>query len=108
MKLNNCQQAFLALVRAGLWEEDVRLLPYGEIDFETIYRIAEEQAVLGLVVAGLEHVVDIKIQKDTLITFAGSILQLEQRNTAMNHFIEVLIKKLSSETDLTMIDILLL
>ena len=108
MKLNNCQQAFLALVRAGLWEEDVRLLPYGEIDFETIYRIAEEQAVLGLVVAGLEHVVDIKIQKETLLTFAGSILQLEQRNTAMNHFIEVLIKKLSSETDLTMIDIFLL
>ena len=52
------QQAFFALLRAGLWEKDVRLVPYGEIDFSAILDLAEEQSVVGLLAAGIEHVVD--------------------------------------------------
>ena len=33
MALNNNERAFLELVKAGLGEEEVRLLPYGERDF---------------------------------------------------------------------------
>ena len=34
MRLDKNQQAFFALVKAGLWEKDVRLLPFGNIDFK--------------------------------------------------------------------------
>lgn len=39
--------AFFALLRAGLWEKEVRLAPYGEIDFSAVLDLAEEQSVVG-------------------------------------------------------------
>lgn len=92
--LDNNTQAFLALVRAGLWETEVRLEPYGDIDFNIIYRLAQEQSVVGLVAAGLEHIVDLKVPKEIALVFVGEALQHEQRNIAMNHFIGGLIEKL--------------
>lgn len=87
LSLDNNLKAFLALVRAGLWEEDVRLLPFESIDYKTIYRLAEEQSVVGLVAAGLENVVDTKAPKSVTLQFVGRSLQIEQRNKAMNVFI---------------------
>ena len=95
MELNNNQRLFLSLVKAGLWEKEVRLLPYGEIDFNEVFKIAEEQSVVGLVAAGLEHIVDVEVPREILLTFVGRALQLEQQNVAMNHFIEMLAKKLN-------------
>ena len=91
---NNTIQAFFALVRAGLWEKDVELRKYGATDFEEIMRLAEEQSVVGLVTAGLEHVVDLKVPQECLLQFIGSTLQIEQQNKDMNAFIEQLIEKL--------------
>lgn len=54
---SNNQQVFFALVRAGLWEKDVQLLPYGEVDYAEVMRLAQEQVVVGLV-AGVIHQVD--------------------------------------------------
>ena len=93
MQLNS-QKAFFALVRAGLWEQDVRLLPFGKIDMMAIYRLAEDQSVMGLVTIGLEHVQDNSIPKDVLLQFIGSTLQLEERNKEMNFFVAKLIKRL--------------
>lgn len=90
----NNQGAFFALVRAGLWEQDVRLLPFGEVDFPEIYRLAEEQAVTGLVAAGIGHVTDTKVPQVEALTLIGSALQQEQRNLAMNRFIAELVEKL--------------
>lgn len=45
--MDSNQQAFFALVRAGLWEQDVQLLPFGKVDFSAVMRLAEEQAVVG-------------------------------------------------------------
>lgn len=92
--LNNNQQAFFALLKAGLWERKVFLLPYGEIDFQEIYSLAQQQSVVGIISAGLEHVADVKPSKDNLLTFVGDTLQLERRNTAMNYFISVIVEKL--------------
>lgn len=97
MKLSNNQQAFLELVRAGLWEKDAHLLPYSEIDFKEIYRLAQEQADVGLVAAGLEHVLDVKVPKEDALLFAGDALQLEQRNKAMNGFIGNLTEKMRAK-----------
>lgn len=94
MKLDNNQQPFFALLRAGLWEQDVHILQFGIIDYSAIYKIAEEQSVVGLVAAGLEHVVDTKVPKEEALQFAGASLQLEQRNIAMNIFLNTLINKL--------------
>ena len=51
MRLNCSQQAFLALVKAGIWGKDVELRIYGTTDFDEIMRFAEEQSVVGLVTA---------------------------------------------------------
>lgn len=91
---NNNQQAFFALVRAGLWEKEVRLLPSGEVDYAEVMRLAQEQAVVGLVAAGLEQVVDVKIPQVWALQFAGQTIQIEQRNKAMNLFIIDLVAKL--------------
>ena len=94
MQLNKNTQAFFALVRAGLWEKDVRLSVSNIIDFQVINRLAEEQSVVGLVVAGLEHVTDVKVSKEDVLQLAGQALQIEQRNKMMNSFISSLIEKL--------------
>lgn len=98
MRKMDCNTAaFFALLRAGLWEKEVRLGLFNDVDFAVVYRIAEEQSVVGVVAAGMEHVTDVKIPKDDVLTFAGMALQLEQRNLAMNRFIEGLTKKMNSE-----------
>lgn len=44
---------FFALVKAGLWEKEVRLAGFGKPNFLGIHRLAREQAVTGLVAAGM-------------------------------------------------------
>ena len=94
MRLSNNQQAFFALVRAGLWEKEVQLFPYGNINFDEIYGLAQEQTVVGLVAAALDMVSDVKIPQTVALTIAGDVLQLEQRNRAMNLFVAEFIERL--------------
>lgn len=94
--LDNNTQAFLALVRVGLWEKDVRLLPHQDIEWQEVYQLASEQSVLGLVLAGLEHS-DVKPPKEFLLQWIGEAQQIEQRNKAMNGFIADLIDRLRKE-----------
>lgn len=91
MSLDSNQEAFLELVRAGLWEKESRLSQFDNIDYATILKLAEEQSVVGLVTAGLEHVVDVKVPKDVVLHFIGNTLQIEQQNKAMNEFVARLI-----------------
>lgn len=97
MQLDKNQQAFFELLRAGLWEKDARLSPYKVIDFSAIMRLAEEQSVVGVVAAGLEHVIDVKVPQVWALQFAGQAIQLEQRNKAMNAFVAKLIELLRKE-----------
>lgn len=87
-------EIFFALLRAGLWETEVRLSDYESIDFAAIQSLAEEQSIVGLIAAGLEHVVDKKPAKKDVLQFIGKTLQLEQQNTAMNSFIGVLVDEM--------------
>ena len=57
-------------------------------------QLAEEQSVVGLIVAGIEHIADTKPQKKDVLQFIGRTVQLEQRNQAMNYFIGVLVEKM--------------
>lgn len=97
MKLDKNQQAFFALVKAGLWEKEVRFSPSDIINYEEVQRIAEEQSVVGLIAAGLEQLVDVKAPKANVLQFVGQALQLEQSNKAMNEYLAWLINRLRKE-----------
>ena len=88
------QKAFLALVKAGLWEKEARLSQFGKVDYEKVMLLAEEQSVVGLVTAGLEHVTDVKVPQECVLQFVGQALQLEQRNDAMSKFTAVAVGKM--------------
>lgn len=95
---NTNTKAFFELVRAGLWEQEVQPSQYDNIDFAEVYRLAEEQSVIGLVAAGIDSS---KIQdsgfscpKEWALQFVGQALQLEQQNQAMNAFVAQLVKKM--------------
>ena len=103
MKMDQNIEAFFALIRGGLWEQDVQLSHLECIDFKEILRIAEEQSVVGLVAAGIEHIIDIKVPKEDVLQFVGSALQIEQQNTALNSFIADLIRKLREEDIYTLL-----
>lgn len=94
MKLEKNTGAFFELIRAGLWERDIRLLPFNPIDFQRVMSLAEEQSVIGLVAAGLEHATDMKLPKEDVLQFVGQSLQIERRNAAMNRFLAGLISNL--------------
>lgn len=81
-------------MRAGLWESEIRLLPFEGVDYARVNKLAQEQSVIGLVAAGLEHVQDVKIPQNVALSFAGATLQMEHRNKAMNEFVAKLIKQL--------------
>lgn len=91
---NNNQQAFLELVRAGLWEKEARLSQFKDIDYSQVLRLAETQAVVGLVAAGIEHVVDTKVPQVDVLQFVGQTIQIEQRNVALNAFIANLVDRM--------------
>lgn len=90
----NIQRAFFALLQAGLWEREIQLLPFGEVDLSDVLKLAEEQSVVGLIAAGIEHIVDVKPAKKDVLQFIGRTVQLEQRNKAMNQFLGNLILKM--------------
>ena len=98
--LDKNQQAFIALVRSGLWanteSSGLRSQRFKEPDdWEKVYQLAEQQAVLGVVLAGIEHSI-VKPPQAELLQWIGAVQILEQQNKAMNIFIVDLIEKLRS------------
>lgn len=84
---------FLSLLRAGLWEKDSLLSTYEDIDYRKVYQLAEEQSVLGLIAAGIEHV-SCNLPKEDVLQIVGQALQLEQRNLAMNKYISEIVERM--------------
>ena len=90
-------EAFFAIVRAGLWEKEVLLSPYGEVDFADVLQLAEEQSVVGIVASGVENVIDVKVAKRDVLPFITRVLSYESRNTEMNSFASYLVNRLYKE-----------
>ena len=94
--------ALFALVRAGLWAEtsahDSWFLVNGseQLDWEKVYLFAEEQSVIGVVLAGIETS-KVKPSQELLLQWIGEVQMLEQQNKTMNGFIARLIEKLRYE-----------
>lgn len=95
--------AFLALLKAGLWEKDALLSIYNKIDYNVVLRYAEQQSVVGLVAAGIEHIKDKKVPQEIVLQFVGQAIQLEQRNQAMNVFISGLVGRMRNSEIYTLL-----
>ena len=94
MRLTNTQQAFLELVRAGLWAGDESTdLGTESLVWDKVYQFAAEQSVVGLVLAGVEHA-NVKLPQELLLQWIGEAQILEQQNLTMNKFIRDLFKRL--------------
>ena len=96
--MNNNHEALLALVRAGLWENDNHNdnLNLDHVDWMKVYDMAEAQGVTGLVAAGIEKLI-IQIPLEVKLQFVGSTLQIEQRNKAMDAFIADIVERMRRE-----------
>ena len=95
-KNNNNQEAFFALVRAGLWGGQGPVQEFKKVDWGEVYRLAEEQSVVELVAAGIEELRAkncraVEVPQEWALQFIGQTLQIEQRNRAMNEFVAKLI-----------------
>ena len=95
MYKDNITEAFFALVRAGLWggQGPVSCFKFQvscDEDWNGVYQLAQEQSVQGLVLAGLEYS-DNKPPKELLLQWIGEVQMIEQKNRAMNAFINQLI-----------------
>lgn len=92
------KEFFISLLKAGLWTDaesvDLGVQGFPEsVDWEKVYQFAEEQSVVGLVLAGIEHS-NVKPPQEFLLQWIGEVQILEQQNKAMNQFIVELIEKL--------------
>ena len=83
-------------MKAGLWEKGARLSQFSPIDFEALYKLAEEQSVVGLIAAGIEHVEDRTLAKTQVMPFMKRVIALEGENLSMNAFISRLWVKMRS------------
>ena len=94
----NNQDFFLQLLKTGLWAdvESTDILNQGvteSVNWEEMYQLAEEQSVVGLVLAGIEHSY-VKPPQELLLQWIGEVQILEQQNKAMNNFVAQLNKRL--------------
>lgn len=94
---NNGLEVFLALVKAGLWEQDISLSKYINPDYDQVFLLAEEQSVHGLVMAGIEHTRDARVPQEVTLQFIGQSLQIENHNQAMNQFVADIVDKMRNE-----------
>lgn len=93
------KEAFLASVRAGLWERGVLVSGEGvAVSGTDVLWLAEEQSVVGLVAAGAEWFTvngsRCMIPLTEKLTLLGRCQLIEQRNEAMNRFIAELFDQL--------------
>ena len=106
MKFSNTQEQFFELIRAGLFpDKEARILEHGSsVDWHGLYCLAEEQAVMGLIAAGIENLPSSeRPAKEVALQFAGQTIQLEQRNKAMNAFVAKLIEQFRKEDVYTLL-----
>ena len=104
MQPNKNREAFLALVRAGLFPNpdlQNRTCDFHGVDWAAVNGLAESQNVIGLAAAGIDylksHDTTFTIPQEWALQFIGSTLQVEQRNQAMNSFIAEMIDQMRKE-----------
>lgn len=99
----NSVEVFFDLIKAGLWENSQKysaeVLEFrNSVDWEEVYRLASEQSVLGLALAGIDFLPsNQRPPKVELLQWIGEIQMLEQQNKEMNAFIGELVDNMRKE-----------
>lgn len=99
LRINNTD-TFFSLLKAGLWEQSDRLLSLKEssIDFAEVYKIAQEQSVVGLLCAGMGKMGGLsrfRLTDDQMGLVMGELIAIEDRNKGMNSFIRDIVGKMN-------------
>ena len=93
--MNNIYEAFFTLLQVGLWGEDganlnVDLNLNEGVNWETVYQLAQEQSVKGLVLRGIKELkakgIELSVPKVLLLQRIGEVQVIEQRNKAFCAF----------------------
>lgn len=101
--MNKNQNVFFALVRAGIFPDQAEgdMVKYffpDDVDLTDVYRLAEEQSIIGLIADGIDRFKvqgsGFKIPQEWVLQLVGQTLQIEQRNKALNSFVAQLIEEL--------------
>lgn len=98
--MTQVSQLFFELVRAGLWGTEGKSSTLTEAEMEEIVQLAEEQAVEGLVLEGIERLMNrrdgnrIVIPLEQKLQLIGDVQIIEHENVEMNRFVAQLFKKL--------------
>lgn len=89
-------KAFFNLLKVGMWPKPKKQVSVdGTLDWNGVYRLASEQSVLGLVLAGIDCLpIAQRPPKVLLLQWIGEIQMLEQQNLSMNQFIGKLVEKM--------------
>ena len=100
-------QIFFVLLQAGLFghTDTTESTDFSDlnlnVDWGEVYRLAEEQGVVGLVAAGIEELraenLELRVPQEVKLQFVGATLQIEQRNKAMNGFVAELTERMRKE-----------
>lgn len=92
---------FTVIVKAGLWEQSVRLADYldniKDLNIVEITRFANEQSLSGIVAVGLEHVQDVRMAIEDMLPIMETSLSIQAANTGMDIFIAKLFADLKNE-----------
>lgn len=94
------EQAFFVLLRSGLWErpiEDVTPFPLRDDQWRSLWRLARQQTVCGLIYRGLQYLPE--PLWPTSLVLAGWLVEIERierENKAMNECVSALYSLFSS------------
>lgn len=90
------QEAFLALLKAGLWETSPELSAFTPpIDWEEILRLTEEQTVTGVITDGIASLPkEFHGARPLMMQFYARTATLEDENQRMNAFVPRLMTQL--------------
>ncbi len=86
--MDRTEACFFALLRSGLWDEpvDVSFFSEADTDWEAVFRMAKEQAVVALAFDGMETLpADLRPSKALVMRWYATVLRIEQSNELMNY-----------------------
>jgi len=90
------ERFFSLLLRKGLWPDNDPIQVPADVDWKSIVRLAREQAVVGLIAAGMENVEKENVPKSVRRDLMQQVLLLEGKNQKMNEVVKELMACFSS------------
>lgn len=92
----NSEQAFLELLKAGLWGKEVREGDFldKDIDWEQVVELAREQTVVGIVGEAMSQLPRGVMPRPLYLQVLKEVMEIEEENKRMNGLIPILFRTL--------------